>query len=304
MCILRRPAKERSKVPAKMPDRSISPLPNPPTGHSLKLPNKLTNTSRSQSPSVGGRPPKKKKKTATVSGVTVKEDTIPVAVPVTQEPVALLPDTSSSSKSKSDASKPSTHPTAPVSSLSSSLSSSDSELEEVTGISMPTITPGNMVATAAAHGNNVGMAKRGRGYDGSSSSSGSDSGGSSSGSASDSDEVILHHILVESFLWRLCDNKISICVVGVYCIALCLCLCVCVYCIVFVSVYRCVLHCVCVCVYVCIALCLCLCVGVYCIVFVSVCTVGVYCIVFVSVCTVCVYCIVFVSVYHCVCVCV
>ncbi|XP_065896602.1 ELL-associated factor 1-like [Dysidea avara] len=183
-----RPAKERSKVPAKMPDRSISPLPNPPTGHSLKLPNKLTNTSRSQSPSVGGRPPKKKKKTATVSGVTVKEDTIPVAVPVTQEPVALLPDTSSSSKSKSDASKPSTHPTAPVSSLSSSLSSSDSELEEVTGISMPTITPGNMVATAAAHGNNVGMAKRGRGYDGSSSSSGSDSGGSSSGSASDSDE--------------------------------------------------------------------------------------------------------------------
>lgn len=183
-------------MPAKVPDRSISPLPNPPTGHSLKLPNKLTNTSRSQSPSVGGKPPKKKKKTTpAVSEVTVKED-VPVVAPVTQEPM-LLP--SDATKSKLDTSKQPTHSAAMVSSLSSSLSSSDSELEEVTAISMPTIPPSNLgVAAATAHGNNVGVTKRGRSSeDGSSSSSGSDSGGSSSGSISESDEVMLDHILVE-----------------------------------------------------------------------------------------------------------
>jgi len=77
---------------------------------------------------------------------------------------------------------------------------------------MPTITPHNLTATAA-HGNNVGVTKRGRGYeDGSSSSSGSDSGGSSSGSASDSDEVVFGHILM----------KLICCICGVYmCIPTC-----------------------------------------------------------------------------------
>ena len=57
-----RTTKEKNKTSGKFTDRSISPLPNPPSGQPMKLSNKLTGPLRSQSPSQAGRPPKKKKK--------------------------------------------------------------------------------------------------------------------------------------------------------------------------------------------------------------------------------------------------
>ena len=168
-CTYHRTAKEKNKMSAKLMDRSISPLPNPPPpGQSTKYSNKLTGSLRSQSPSQAGRPPKKKKK------AVVKEDSTPSLQVASHDPVTQQDVSSDRHKTKSDRHKP-----------PSSLSSSESDMEEV---SMPTIPHGNTMATASS-GDGNGMIKRTH-----DSSSASDSSSSDSQSDDDdSDEVILHH---------------------------------------------------------------------------------------------------------------
>lgn len=183
-----RTAKEKNKVSGKLIDRSISPLPNPPSGQPLKLSNKLGGPLRSHSPSQAGRPPKKKKKASTEA--VVKEETTSLQM-ASHDPVS-QPDVSSGhyQKMKSDRPKPPTSSYATShASFSSSLSSSESDMEEV---SMPTITHGNIAMTTIAPTDNNGMLgslKRSKNSDHDSSSSASDTSSSESQSDDDSDEV-------------------------------------------------------------------------------------------------------------------
>ena len=170
-------------------DRSISPLPNPPAGQSLKLSNKLTGSLRSQSPSQAGRPPKKKKKAS--NKVVIKEETTTSLQVISHDPVVQHDVSSGHHKVKPDRPKPqSSSYTTSHASFSSSLSSSESDMEEV---SMPTIARGNntMATAAPADGNNgmLGLLKKSSDHE--SSSSGSDTSSSESQSDDDSDEVIL-----------------------------------------------------------------------------------------------------------------
>ena len=189
-CVHCRTAKEKSKTSGKLMDRSISPLPNPPAGQSLKF-NKLTGSLRSQSPSQAGRPPKKKKKAS--NKVVLKEETTTSLQVTSHDPVMQQDVSSGHLKIKSDRPKPqSSSYTTSHASFSSSLSSSESDMEEV---SMPTITYGNstMVTAASADGNGMlGSLKKSSDHD---SSSGSDTSSSESQSDDDSDEVILHHMM-------------------------------------------------------------------------------------------------------------
>ena len=182
-----RTVKEKSKTAGKLMDRSISPLPNPPSGQPLKLSNKLTGPLRSQSPLQAGRPPKKKKK-AVSSGEATASLQVASHDAVTQQDIS-----GSHLKMKSDHAKPSSssYHTSHAS-FSSSLSSSESDMEEV---SMPTISHGNStMTTTTADGNGMlgELVNREKsGHD--SSSSASDTSSSDSQSDDDSDEVILHH---------------------------------------------------------------------------------------------------------------
>ena len=167
-------------------DRSISPLPNPPSGQPLKLSNKLTGPLRSQSPLQAGRPPKKKK---AVSSVEVTASLVASHDPVIQQDVS-----GSHHKMISDHHKPSSssYHTSHTAAGFSSLSSCESDMEEV---SMPTISHGNStMRTTTTDGNGTlgELVKREKsGHD--SSSSASDTSSSDSQSDDDSDEVILHH---------------------------------------------------------------------------------------------------------------
>lgn len=178
-----RTVKEKNKTAGKLMDRSISPLPNPPSGQPLKLSNKLTGPLRSQSPLQAGRPPKKKKK-AVSSGEATASLQVASHDPVTQQDVS-----GSHLKMKSDHPKPSSssYHTSHAS-FSSSLSSSESDMEEV---SMPTISHGNSTIVTTADGNGMlrELVKREKsGHD--SSSSASDTSSSDSQSDDDSDEVV------------------------------------------------------------------------------------------------------------------
>lgn len=190
-CITCRTAKEKNKTAGKFVDRSISPLPNPPSGQPSKISNKLMpGALRSQSPSQGGRPPKKKKKVNREAAVVKEETTTSLQVashdPVTQQDVG-----GGQHKVKFDRPKPpSSSYTTSRASFSSSLSSSESDMEEV---SMPTIALGNstMATMAPADGDSMlGAMKRQKSSDHDSSSSASDSSSSESQSDDDSDEVI------------------------------------------------------------------------------------------------------------------
>jgi len=182
--IICRTARERTKMTGKITDRSISPLPNPP---SIKLSNKLAAGSfRSQSPSQAGKPPKKKKKAN--NGPVVKEESTALLQVTSHDPVTHQDVSRSHHKTKSDHPKPpSSSYTTSHASFSSSLSSSESDMEEV---SMPTVTHGNIMVTAPAEGNDLVETMKGNSnHDSSSSSSASDS--SESQSDDDDDEVML-----------------------------------------------------------------------------------------------------------------
>lgn len=173
-------------------DRSISPLPNPPSGQPSKISNKLMpGALRSQSPSQGGRPPKKKKKVNREAAAVVKEETTTSLQVASHDPVTQQDVGGGQHKVKFDRPKPpSSSYTTSRASFSSSLSSSESDMEEV---SMPTIALGNstMATMAPADGDSMlGAMKRQKSSDRDSSSSASDSSSSESQSDDDSDEVI------------------------------------------------------------------------------------------------------------------
>ena len=176
-------------------DRSISPLPNPPSGQPSKISNKLTASAlRSQSPSQSSRPPKKKKK-VNYDAPVVKEETATSLQVTSHDPVTQQDLGSSQHKVKFDRPKPpsSSYATSQAS-FSSSLSSSESDMEEV---SMPTIAHGNstMITMGLVDSDGMlGAVKREKSSDHDSSSSASDSSSSESQSDDDSDEVRIHNI--------------------------------------------------------------------------------------------------------------
>ena len=136
-------------------DRSISPLPNPPSGQPSKISNKLTaSTLRSQSPSQSSRPPKKKKK-VNYDAPVVKEETATSLQVTSHDPVTQQDLGSSQHRVKFDRPKPpsSSYATSQAS-FSSSLSSSESDMEEV---SMPTIAHGNSTMITMGLGDSDGM---------------------------------------------------------------------------------------------------------------------------------------------------
>lgn len=172
----------------KITDRSISPLPNPPSGQlTMKLSNKLTAGSlRSQSPSQAGKPPKKKKKAN--NGPVVKEESTTLLQVTSHDPVTQHDVSRSHHKTKSKL--PLSSYTTSHASFSSSLSSSESDMEEV---SMPTVTHSNTMVTMPAEGNDIVESMKGvKSSDHDSSSSSSDSSQSQSDDDDSDDEVILH----------------------------------------------------------------------------------------------------------------